>query len=135
MCELVCSLNKAAVVNPYLARVRVARSDKDGSPRPIICRHCKVAQCQLACPVSEAMSLDERTEALVIDESKCTRCMACVAACPFGAIQIGPGGEVLKCDLCGGDPVCVQHCPYRPENSIPHLPWGRQSCLQYLERR
>lgn len=135
MCELVCSIGKEGAVNPHLARIRVGRSEKDGSPRPIICRHCKVAQCQLVCPVPEAILLIESTGALAIDTSKCTGCMACVEACPFGAIWVGPTGEILKCDLCDGDPLCVKHCPYRPENSMPHLQWPRQSCLQYVERK
>jgi Fe-S-cluster-containing hydrogenase component 2 len=135
MCELVCSLNKAGVVNPHLARIHVVRSEKDGAPRPVICRHCEDAQCQLACSVPGAMYVEEDTGALVIDESECTRCMDCVTACPFGAIRVGPKGEVLKCDLCHGQPVCVQHCPYRPENSMPGLPYPRQSCLKLVARR
>lgn len=134
MCEIVCSLRKAGMVNPYLARLRVARSE-DGIPRPTICRHCKVAKCQLACPEPGAFYEHQGTGALVIDESKCTRCLKCVEACPFAAMWVGPGGEVLKCDLCDGDPVCVKHCPYTPENSLPHLPYPRQSCLKYVVRR
>ncbi len=38
----------------------------------------------------------------------------------------------MKCDLCGGQPMCVSFCPPRPENSLPHLPLRRQSCLQYV---
>lgn len=133
-CELVCSIHKAGAVNPYLARIKVVRS-QDGAPRPVICRHCKVAQCQLSCPVPGAIYVDGTTGALVIDEAVCTRCMDCVAACPFKAIQVGPTREVLKCDLCGGDPVCVKHCPYTPENIMPHLPYPRQSCLKYVGRR
>lgn len=135
MCELVCSLNKAGLINPYLARIRVAPVQKDGGPHPIICRHCKVAQCQLVCPVPGAIFEDQRTGALVIDEARCTRCMECVAACPFGAVWVGPNQEVLKCDLCQGDPLCVKHCPYVPENIMPHLPYPRQSCLKYVERK
>lgn len=134
MCELVCSLNKTGTVNPYLARIRVVRSE-DGAPHPIICRHCTVAKCQSACHVPGAIYVDEKTGALVIDESRCTRCMECVTACPFKAIQVGPDGEVLKCDLCGGNPTCVQNCPYRPEKSIPRLPYPKQSCLKFVERK
>lgn len=135
MCELVCSLTKAGVVNPFLARLKVGRSQKDGAPRPIICRHCTVAQCQLACPVPGAMYVDESTGALVIDDATCTRCMDCVLACPFEAIWVGPNGEILKCDLCQGDPVCVANCPSRPERRRPDRPYGRQSCLKYVQRR
>ncbi len=133
MCELMCSLKHTGKVNPYLARVRVVESAKDPSRYPIICRHCKNAPCKEACPVPDAMYTDEKTGAVVINEEKCIKCLACVDACPFGAIQVGPDKEILKCDLCGGDPVCVKYCPPRPGYSFPHLPWPTQSCLQYIE--
>lgn len=135
ICELVCSLQKTGIVNPYLARIRVLRSSKDGMSKPIICRHCKVPLCQQACPVPQAMSLDAATGAVVVNTDKCTRCLACVEACPFKAMWVGPGGEVLKCDLCGGEPVCVKYCPPRPENQFPHMPYPRRPCLEYSERR
>lgn len=134
MCELVCSLYKSGWVNPYLARIRVVRTG-DGAPRPLICRHCKVAQCQRVCPVPGAFYERESTGALAIDQFKCTRCLKCVDACPFAALWVAPSGETLKCDLCDGDPVCVKHCPYTPENSMPRLPYPKQSCLKYVVRR
>ena len=128
-----CSLQKTGKVNPYLARIKVTRSQKDPSYFPIICRHCKNAPCKLACPVPEAMYLDEKTGAVVVNESSCIQCFACVDTCPFGAIQVGPNKEILKCDLCGGEPVCVKYCPPRPGYLFPHLPLPKQSCLQYAE--
>lgn len=133
MCMLVCSLSKTSMVNPSQARIKIIRSRKDGSSMPIICRHCKVPPCRDACPVNGAMYLNERTGAVVIDETKCIGCLACVDACPFGAIQIGPAGEVLKCDLCDGDPVCVKYCVPRPAHQFPHMPYPRASCLEYVE--
>ena len=70
---------------------------------------------------------------LNLNEEKCIGCLACVDACPFGAIQINPDGDVLKCDLCGGDPVCVKYCPPRPAHSFPHTTYPRASCLEYVE--
>ena len=33
-------------------------------------------------------------------------------ACPFGATFVNTdNGQVLKCDLCDGDPTCVKVCP------------------------
>ncbi|MBI2863504.1 MAG: 4Fe-4S dicluster domain-containing protein [Chloroflexi bacterium] len=134
MCELVCSLHKTGWVNPYLARIRVTRSAA-GAPRPVICWSCPDARCQTACKVPGAIYADQTTGALVIDDATCTRCLDCVTACPFKAMWVAPSGEVLKCDLCGGDPPCVQHCPRRPANSLPSLPYPKQASLKYVERR
>lgn len=133
ICELVCSLSKTGSVNPLLARLRVHRSRDPGPTRVAICRHCTTPLCQEACPVPGAMYLDMKTGAVVVDPKTCIGCLACLDACPFGAIWLGPGREVLKCDLCGGDPLCVKYCPPRPENSLPSLPFPRQSCLQFVE--
>ena len=137
MCELVCSLSKSGFVNPHLARIRVTfdrKNIREDAPWPIICRHCKVALCELACTVTGAITRNERTGVLVINESKCNHCLACVEACPFGAIWVGPNEEILKCDLCDGDPLCVKYCPYRPEHSMAALPFPKQSCLQFVKR-
>jgi Fe-S-cluster-containing hydrogenase component 2 len=33
----------------------------------------------------------------------------CVAACPFGAV-FSFKGDIIKCDLCDGEPVCINYC-------------------------
>lgn len=131
MCELTCSLKKTGNVNPYLARIKVTRN-AEGIPAPIICRHCKNAPCYAACPVPGAMTRNAAS-IVSINDAQCIGCMACAEACPFGAIQVGPNREVLKCDLCGGDPTCVKYCPPRPDHSLPSIPYPKQSCLQYVE--
>jgi anaerobic carbon-monoxide dehydrogenase iron sulfur subunit len=133
MCEIVCSLKNAGTVNPYQAKIRVSFS-KEGVPGPVICRHCAVAKCQQACKCPGAI-YNDANGVLIIDQAKCNRCLDCVKACPFKAIQVAPDGSVLKCDLCGGEPECVRNCPPRPENSLPNLPYPRQSCLKYVERK
>jgi Fe-S-cluster-containing hydrogenase component 2 len=43
---------------------------------------------------------------------RCVKCMACVAACPFGCALVDEvHDEVVKCDLCKGDPACARFCP------------------------
>jgi Fe-S-cluster-containing hydrogenase component 2 len=135
ICEVMCSLKHNGTGNPYRARLKITLPQGNAyNFTPIICRHCKnPPPCMQACPVN-AFYIDPNTEAAVIDSAKCISCMACVHACPFGAIQVGPDQrEILKCDLCGGDPVCVKYCADRPENLLPHRPYPRTSVLRYDE--
>ena len=134
MCVLMCSIKKAGIANPRLARLSVAFSEDDTPHRVTVCRHCEDAPCQAACPVPDAMRLDERTGVVLVDNTLCTCCLECVEACPFESIRVGPDGEILKCDLCGGDPVCVRYCPPRPEGSLPRLDQPGERCLRYAER-
>ena len=46
---------------------------------------------------------------VVRDEDRCIGCRMCVVLCPYNAIT-SFDGEIIKCDLCGGDPVCVRYC-------------------------
>ena len=133
MCELLCSLNKTGRINIYEARLRITPVEKTDSFSPTICRHCQPAPCQKACPVPEAMTQDPKTGAIIINEKECIHCLACAEACPFAAIQVGPHKELLKCDLCGGDPTCVKYCPPRVMYSKDKpYPWPQRSCLQYV---
>lgn len=133
ICELVCSLNKTGELNSYRARIKIVTRDELGSFTPVICRHCVKPACLAACPIPGAMAKDNQTGAVRIMEDKCIGCRACADACPFQAIQLDPEGNPLKCDLCGGDPLCVRRCPTRPLESPADAPPQELSCLQYTE--
>lgn len=83
---------------------------------PVTCTHCAKPACVDACPME---AITKREDGIVlIDESLCNGCMACIPACPFAAIRLNTEkGVVEKCNLClhriekGLDPACVQHCP------------------------
>jgi Fe-S-cluster-containing dehydrogenase component len=48
----------------------------------------------------------------MIDEDACNGCAWCVEACDYGSIQLHPERRVVfVCDLCEGDPKCVEWCP------------------------
>lgn len=64
------------------------------------------------CP-ADAIKRDAETNAVVILAELCTGCRACADACPFGVITVNHVGDVFKCDLCGGQPVCVENCTRR----------------------
>jgi len=106
ICEIVCSLFHTSMVNPAKARLRVTLSDDDFC-YPRVCQHCEEPECIAACP-AEAIYKDAKTGAVLLHEEKCTSCLACVDACSFQALFVGPNKEILKCDFCGGDPQCVR---------------------------
>ena len=59
----------------------------------------------------QAILKDKKTGWVTIDSEKCNNCMLCISACPFSAIVVTPEREVLLCDVCGGNPKCVELCP------------------------
>ena len=62
------------------------------------------------CP-DNAIHYDTELAMPIIDEEKCTGCMKCVRECPFQGINYDRmNKKALKCDLCGGDPICVKVC-------------------------
>ncbi len=106
ICELVCSLRHTGAINPRKSRIRIFRlEDRD---RIETCRFCADPKCVEACPTG-AMHLEDGLAAH--DREKCIVCGACLEACPFpGSLRIFEE-ELLKCDLCGGEPSCVKYCP------------------------
>ncbi len=110
-CEVFCALTHFGECTPSKARIHVIKWEMQGIYVPISCRRCETPACQIACPVG-ATYRDALTGAMLVDYARCLGCYACVNACPFGATTVDPeNGQVLKCDLCGGDPTCVKVCP------------------------
>lgn len=130
ICELVCSLKHTGEFNPYKACLKITRNGDHGPYVPTICRHCHKAACEAACPTK---ALFYQGRIVMLDRTKCIGCLECVRACPFAAIQVGPSGEIYKCDLCGGDPVCAKYCPPRPENTGGRIAHPKASAIQYVE--
>jgi Fe-S-cluster-containing hydrogenase component 2 len=75
------------------------------------CRACKDAKCVKACP-EKALSQSESSGLLIIDDKRCKGCDWCVQACEHGGITIHTDtGKAIACDLCQGEPKCVESCP------------------------
>lgn len=119
VCEMVCSLQHEDEINPIKARIHVITWELEGIDVPMTCQQCENAPCEAVCP-THAISRDLQTGAMVIDEQTCIGCRMCINACPFGAPTVSPEtNKVVKCDLCSGDPRCVEFCApqalqYRP---------------------
>ena len=114
-CEIVCSLGHDDVCQPALSRINTTYDPLHSLSKlavmPNVCRQCNMADCYLACE-NDALSIDPKTGARVIDAAKCEGCGECFEACPYDMIVENKAKNVFsKCDLCGGDPMCVQFCP------------------------
>ncbi len=81
-----------------------------------VCKHCVQAGCLEVCPTGAIIRTEFDT--VVIQSDTCNGCKACLAACPFGVIDINPvSNTAQKCTLCydrlqaGLEPACSQACP------------------------
>jgi tetrathionate reductase subunit B len=85
-----------------------------------LCRHCNVPPCADICT---AGAIKKRDDGIVlIDETRCFGCEACVYACPYNSIAFDSANRVArKCTLClhridqglipaCADNVCLAHC-------------------------
>jgi len=110
-CELACSLDNEGVFNPSKSRIKIITFEAKGRFVPYTCTQCAEAWCLEACP-THAITIDKATGAKVVSDALCVGCKVCTIACPFGTINYNhTSGKVDKCDLCGGEPACVEICP------------------------
>lgn len=115
-CALICVLSHERLISPLLSRNIVDTDVYDAhSTNVLYCQQCDDPKCLLACP-NDAMYIDESSGARIIDQSKCQGCQTCLNACIFAPvasrIKYNPETNTcFKCDLCGGEPMCVKRCP------------------------
>lgn len=143
-CEVVCSEVHRARGTSDLPRIRifdlkwvevdrqiVQNYGERGEFFPETCLQCPDAPCLPVCPV-DALRVEPRTGARVIDEDACIACGKCAAACIFPTLdesfatnseQHNQRERVYydlqkdvynKCDLCywrPEGPACVERCP------------------------
>ena len=111
ICEYACAVEKGeSLGNPMCSRIRVIRM----TPMfnfALACRFCEDAPCVKACP-EKALAQSEKTGVLMVKDKQCKGCDWCVQACPHGGIMIhSDTGKAVACDLCEGEPKCVEFCP------------------------
>lgn len=109
-CEYACSFQQTGDFGRMDSRIRVNFYPETVTCIPMTCMHCTDGWCMEVCPAN-AISRDEETGIVAIDEDRCAGCKMCMLACPLGSIHFNTVKLVSeKCDLCGGDPECVKHC-------------------------
>jgi Fe-S-cluster-containing dehydrogenase component len=125
-CEVACKQENGAPTGVKLIEIeewgpRLAEEGQlEFSFRVSRCRHCEDAPCAEACAEG---AIDTRADGIVVlDQSGCTACLACIDACPYQAISFDDQrGVAAKCNLCHhridqgllpacADNVCLAHC-------------------------
>ena len=109
-CEAVCSARHAGASNPVRSRIQVVKWEWEGFMMPFMCQQCREAPCVNACPV-RALGREDVLGRVEVDYERCIGCKLCITVCPFGGMGYDPvDNKVIKCDFCGGDPLCVRFC-------------------------
>lgn len=118
ICEQWCAQTHHGEMNPAKARLAIHRIHDRQINVPIACSQCVKAPCIDVCPTA-CISRNEETFGLVLDDEQCITCRMCVDSCVRGCIKMDGDRDIpLLCDLCGGDPQCVRHCP---EDAIQYV--------------
>ena len=111
-CALTCSFVSEGFFDLSKSRIRVQKNAERAEATPKVCIQCEEAPCISACPV-QALSRDRATGAIHVDDTLCTGCRACIAACPYDGVGFDEDSQLpLICNLCDGDPECVKHCQF-----------------------
>jgi len=114
-CEMACAFTHGTDGQPAASRCQTITLDAAAEQYvPMMCLQCEHAACVQVCPVG-AITRDEASGLVIVDNEICIRCMACTVACPFGNMHYDPVRQLIhKCDLCrtrGGQPRCAMFCP------------------------
>jgi formate dehydrogenase iron-sulfur subunit len=81
-----------------------------------VCKHCTHASCMEVCPTDAIIKTEFDT--VYIQPNVCNGCRDCIAACPYGVIEMNQNkGVAQKCTLCydrlqnSMEPACAKACP------------------------
>ena len=141
-CTVACRAEQGTPAGIHFHKVMKYEAGKYPNARmkflPMPCMHCQDPPCQKVCPTGATHIHPDGP--VLIDETKCIGCRACMVACPYESRQFlweirsyYPGslptpyeklkhkgfekGTVVKCNFClhrleeGRLPACVATCP------------------------
>jgi len=118
---------------PEASRVRVFML-VPGVEVPHLCAQCHDYPCVDVCP-TDALSVSKETEAVIVDKEKCTACGNCIDACPGKIPYIHPAEDyAVICDLCDGEPKCVEACKRGGWNALEILERGDSHTFKLYAR-
>ena len=120
MCETACSFFHTGSTNRNKSRINVVQLYEKGIDAPVVCVQCKERYCT-DCR-EHALTIGEFGQ-VIVSPTSCTLCNRCVKSCPIGAIHRFED-FIYVCDLCGGNPRCVEACT---EGAISFLPDKKES--------
>ncbi|MFX0150394.1 MAG: 4Fe-4S dicluster domain-containing protein [Candidatus Hodarchaeota archaeon] len=125
-CELACSLKHHSQLNFNLSNMTIITeiTFKKGEENTNLtflgahCVHCDPAPCQLVCPTGAI--LKEQNGRIFLNELRCIGCRSCTLACSLSVAWFDPEVHLShKCDLCNGDPQCVDVCSVKAIKFLP----------------
>lgn len=109
-CSLACSLTKEQIFDLNRGRIKIWKKEDIALGLQFLCEQCDAHPCIKSCPEG-ALSRNETTGIITVNNEKCKSLGHCVEACPYHGIRLHPVTmKPLICDLCGGDPYCEKHC-------------------------
>ena len=109
-CEISCVYSHRKTLDLLKSHVHVFFDLETQEFESVQCRHCVEPICVSACP-QEAITKDDETGFVTINQMKCIGCQTCVTVCPLSAPWHDEKHKVaLKCDFCEGDPLCARFC-------------------------
>ena len=109
-CEVVCTFRHKGAFGRSGSRINIVTNERGLLFAAAFCRHCKKPVCAELCPV-DAITRSEETGLVSIDSETCIGCGLCLQ-CPLGGIDMDDEtGLPINCDLCNGNPACVEFCP------------------------
>jgi phenylglyoxylate dehydrogenase beta subunit len=119
-CMTACAQAKAQSDEFVHSRIQIVPSG--GGYELAMCRQCGDPECVLNCPAA-ALAKDAASGVIDWDGTKCINCLLCTVGCSYGGIVFdAPAGHVIKCDLCDGNPACVEACSH---GALKHLTTAR----------
>jgi Fe-S-cluster-containing hydrogenase component 2 len=109
-CELACSLKHFGRCEPEESRIRIDRQCKKSAEFfPFTCQHCTMPECTVVCPSGACTRTDKGL--VEVDPELCIGCKFCIIVCPLSSAAWNwREGKSMRCDLCEGEPVCVEVC-------------------------